>query len=274
MSKFDLASSFKSIQGIAMKHSPEILTGIGIVGMISSTVLAVRSTPKALILIENRKREIRLESVNDTANKTVKSDDLSAFEIIRTTWKCYIPSVITGACSIACLIGANSVNARRNAALAAAYTLSETAFSDYKAKVIEKIGDKKEKSVRDDIAQDKLNESPIVAKEIVVTGKGETRFYDALIGRRFDSDIEFIRRAVNNLNERLLFDMYVSLNEFYDEIGLDEIHPLGDDLGWTVNPDSSDKGLIQLDFSSLIDSDGTPCIVLGFSNPPYYDFAH
>lgn len=266
MSKLNLSRVFTDLRRIATKHSPEILTGIGIVGMVSTTVIAVRSTPKALVLIEDKKREKRFNSERNT--------ELTKLEIVKATWKCYLPAAITGACSIACLVGASSVSARRNAALAAAYTLSETALNDYKEKVVETFGEKKEKTVRDAIAKDKLDANPVKENEIVVTGKGSTKCYDSITGRRFYSDIEYIRRAVNNLNERLLFDTYVSLNELYDELGLDEVFPLGDNLGWTVNPDSSDKGLIELDFSSLLDSDGTPCVVMGFRNPPYYDFAH
>lgn len=273
MSKFNLSEIFGNLGRAARKHSPEILTGIGIVGMGTTVVLAVKATPKALMLIEERKREIKLAALKDDETAIVKVDKLTTLETIKTTWKCYIPAAVTGILSTACIVGASSVNARRNAALAAAYTISETALSEYKDKVVETIGEKKEQAVRDAIAKDKIDNDPVTHKDIVITDKGETLCYDALSGRYFKSDIEQIRRSVNNLNERLLFDTYVSLNELYDELGLEEIK-IGDDLGWTVNPDSADKGLIELDFSSQLTSDGTPCIVVGFANPPYYDFAH
>ena len=123
--KKELSKSFLLLKTSIKKHSPEILTGIGIAGMITTTVMAVRATPKALILIEERKEEIGV-------------NQLEAVDLIKTTWMCYVPAALTGTLSIACLIGASSVNVRRNAALATAYTLSESALKDYQEKVIEK----------------------------------------------------------------------------------------------------------------------------------------
>lgn len=268
---------FGAIGSTAKRYSPEILTGIGIVGMISTTVLAVRATPKALVLLENKKRDIKLARIREARESGDKHTDgselkLTVLETVKTTWKCYIPAVVTGACSTACLVGASSVNARRNAALAAAYAISETALSDYKEKVFETLGEKKAEEVKDAIARDKIEKNPVDQQKIIITDKGNTLCYDHLSGRYFKSDVEQIRRAVNSLNERLLFDEHVCLNEFYDEIGLEEIYPIGDTLGWTVNPDSSDKGLIQLEFSSQLANGDTPCIVVGFSNPPIYEY--
>ena len=108
------------------RHSPEILIGLGITGMVSTTVLAVKATPKALDLIEEAKEK---------ENK----DELTAMETVKATWKCYIPAATTCVFSAACLIGANSVNSKRNAALATAYKLTENAFTEYKEKVVETI---------------------------------------------------------------------------------------------------------------------------------------
>lgn len=264
MNKMQLMAIFKDFGKAVQKHSPEILTGIGIAGMISTTILAVRATPKALMLIENKKREKKFNG---------EEPELTKIETVKTAWKPYLPAAITGTASIACLVGASSVSLRRNAALAAAYALSESTLADYKDKVVETFGEKKAQTVTDAIAKDKIENDPVTSKEIIVTEKGETLCYDSLSGRYFKSSIDQIDRCVNILNERLLFDMYISLNEFYDEIGLDEIK-IGEKLGWTVNPDSSDKGLIQMNYSSQIATDGTPCIVVGFVNPPFYDYAH
>lgn len=108
MPKQSLASIAKSVRTAMKKHSPEILTGIGIAGMITTTVMAVKATPKALILLEEKKDEL------DT-------DRLEPKDIIKTAWPCYIPAAVVGAISVFCLIGASSTNLRRNAALATAY---------------------------------------------------------------------------------------------------------------------------------------------------------
>lgn len=251
--KKEIAKSFLSLKTAIKKHSPEILTGIGIAGMITTTVMAVRATPKALILIEERKEEIGAEK-------------LEAMDMVKTAWACYIPAAITGTLSVACLIGASSVNARRNAALATAYTLSESALKDYQGKVIEMFGDKKNEAVKDAVAKDKVEKNPVITREVIITEKGNTLCYDAISGRYFKSDIEKIKKAECELNRQMLDDMYVSLNDFYYEIGLDSVK-LGDELGWNV-----DSGYIDLSFSSQLASDGTPCLVIDYSVAPRYDY--
>ena len=251
--KKEIAKSFLSLKTAIKKHSPEILTGIGIAGMITTTVMAVRATPKALILIEERKEEIGAEK-------------LEAMDMVKTTWACYIPAAITGTLSVACLIGASSVNARRNAALATAYTLSESALKDYQGKVIEMFGEKKNEAVKDAVAKDKVEKNPVLTREVIITEKGNTLCYDAISGRYFKSDIEKIKKAECELNRQMLDDMYVSLNDFYYEIGLDSVK-LGDELGWNV-----DSGYIDLSFSSQLASDGTPCLVIDYSVAPRYDY--
>ena len=130
MPKQSLASIAKSVRTAMKKHSPEILTGIGIAGMITTTVMAVKATPKALILLEEKKDEL------DT-------DRLEPKDIIKTAWPCYIPAAVIGSISVFCLIGASSTNLRRNAALATAYTLSESTLKEYQEKVVEAIGEKR-----------------------------------------------------------------------------------------------------------------------------------
>lgn len=253
MKKPKLSSISKGIRGAITKHSPEILTGIGIAGMITTTIMAVRATPKALILIEERKEEIDV-------------DKLTPIELIKTTWTCYIPAAITGGLSIICLIGASSVNARRNAALATAYTLSESALKEYQEKVIETIGEKKEQTVRDAIAKDRIDKNPVSSREVIVTEKGNTLCYDAISGRYFKSDIDKLKKVENELNRRMRDEMYISLNEFYYEIGLNPIG-IGDDLGWNI-----DNGYIELNFSSQLTDDGNPCLVIDYQVTPRYDY--
>ena len=240
----------KNMEITIKKHSPEILTGIGIVGFFGTAIKAVDSTPKALRLISEAEED--------------KKDKLTRFEIVKTTWKCYIPSLIMGLVSTGCIVGASSFNIRRNAALATAYTLSETALKEYKDKVRETIGEKKERVVRDNIAKDKIEKNPASNKEVIITNKGDNLCFDSMSGRYFKSDIDAIEKVVNQLNKTMMSDMYISLNDFYYEIGLDPIL-LGNELGWHI-----DKGLIEVSFSSQISDDGNPCIVIEYNLTPQY----
>ena len=254
MSKINLANLFKEVQTFVTDHSPEILTGLGIGGMITTTVLAVKATPKALTLIKDKQEELYPDS----------TQKLTPAQTIKATWKCYIPAAVTGVTSIACLIGASSVNARRNAALATAYNLSATALSEYKEKVVETVGEKKEQAIRDKVAEERIKKDPVNQSAIIVSGTGNTRCFDTITKRRFVSDIEQIKRIVNELNRRMINgDDYVSLNEFYYELGLTDGCDIGDELGWNVT-----RGLIEIDFSAQLDTDGVPCIVLDYSVAP------
>lgn len=256
MNKVNMAKLFKDAQTTLSKHSPAILTGLGIAGMITTTVLAVKATPKALKLMEIKREELQLE----------EDEKLTPIETVKTTWKCYIPAAVTGVTSTACLIGACKVSARRNAALLTAYNLSATALEEYKEKVVETVGEKKERAIRDKVAEDHIKKNPVENTSVIVTEKGSSRFYDSITKRRFTSDIEKIRRIQNELNARMLEgEDCISLNDFYYELGLEAV-PFGDELGWTVRNGRS--SMLSVDFSAHVDTDGTPCIDLEFSVAP------
>lgn len=240
-------------KGIGEK-SPQILMGMGITGMFTTVVLAVKATPKALEIIEEEKAEQDVET-------------LTVVDTVKSTWKCYIPAAVTGVASTVCLIGSNSVSTRRTAALATAYKLSEAALSEYKDKVIEVIGEKKEQQVREKVAKAKLEKDPVSTHEIIYTNKGGTLCYEPLTGRYFTSSADILHKAENEINRKLNYDWYVSLNEFFVEIGL-EPSDLGNDLGW-----NSDQGLLKLDFYAQLTDKDEPCLVLDYNIKPKYEYS-
>jgi hypothetical protein len=254
MNKINVAGIFKQVKTLAIEHSPEILTGIGIAGLLTTTVLAVKATPKALQLIEAKKEELGV-------------DKLTPVETVKAAWKPYVPAVVTGVLGTACVIGANSVSLRRNAALATAYKLSETALAEYKEKAVEVVGEKKEQAIREKIAEERIKENPVSKNEVFITGKGETLFLEPLSKRYFKSDIDHIRRVENRLNKQMLHDItgYVSLSEFYDELGLDRT-AISDDIGWNTND------LIDIEFHAAITDDEKPCLALDYQVNPKYDY--
>ena len=272
MNKINFEKFFKESQFLLSKYSPEILTGIGIAGMVTSTILAVKATPKAVDLIENLRKEqwqnISAKQANElNKNGVVELPPITKIDIVKVTWKGYIPAVSTSIVSIACLIGANSVNNRRNAALATAFKISETALREYKNKVIETIGEEKERVLSSKIDEDKIRNNPIDSSQVYLTEKGNVLCYDSMSGRYFKSDINVIESAVNKVNKQMLTEMYISLNDFYSELGLKGTY-VGDDLGWNV-----DDGLLRINFGSQIADDGTPCVVINYNVEPKYDFA-
>lgn len=254
MSKQNTARVVHSIKDAFEKRTPEILTGIGIAGMITTTVLAVKATPKAILLLNDRKDELETERLPIT-------------EVVKTTWKCYIPAAVTCGASIACLIGASSVNLKRNAALATAYKLSEAALSEYRDAVVETIGEKKERDIRDKVAEKRVKKNPVTKSDVIVTGNGTTLCLDSISGRYFQSSMQKIESAKNKINERMLCDNYVSLNDLYDELGM-ECTKIGEDLGWNIFGD----GLLDISFSSQLTDDGTPCLVMDYGVEPRHNY--
>lgn len=260
-----ITNVFKSTRKFLTKHSPEILTGIGVTGMFGTVIMAVQATPKALELIDAYKTT-REESANIIPGETIIVPEPTKLEIIKIAWKPYIPAALLGIASATCIVGASAVNAKRNAALATAYAISERTLIKYRDKVIDTIGEKKEKDIREKIAQDEVSKKSSQDTQIIVTGKGNTLCMDSISGRLFRSDIDKIRKIVNELNRQLLNSQYISLQDFYNEIGLKPTKN-SDDLGWNL-----DDGLIDVSFSSCITDDDEPCIVVDYMVAPRYEY--
>ncbi len=233
----------KNTKSFISKHSPEILTGLGLASMMTSTVLAVKATPKAVKLIQ--------EKENQNGQK------LDTKTIIKTVWKEYIPALSFSIGGITCIICGCHIGTKRTTALATAYAISERTLMTYKDKVVETIGEKKEKK----ISQDEIDKNPPIESKVIITQKGNTLIKEEYSGRYFRSDLDAIRKASNELNRKMLHNNYISLNEWYTAIGL-EIIKEGHRLGWNI-----DKGLIELDFDTCLVGD-EPCITMEYSRPP------
>ena len=258
MSKPNLTLFFRNTGLFLKKHSPELLTALGITGMVGTTVLAVKATPKALQLIEEAKAEAH-------------TDKLTVKETVKATWKCYIPAAVNGVVSASCLIAANTVHARHTAAIATAYRLSESALKEYKEKVIETIGEKKEKTIREKIAQDKIEKKEVKSTEIIFTDGGDTLFLEPVSDRLFKSSIDKVHKAVNKINYQMTHDPFegsASLSDFYDELGLARTS-ISDKLGWSY---SSGAGYLELDLHPA-EKDGKPCFMLDYNYTPTYEFS-
>ena len=252
------------------KNAPTILTVTGITAMASSTYWAVKATPKALALKEKAEVEKNKKAGTFKGDRVSAWIPLTKVEIVQTCWRCYAPAFITGVLGAACLVGANSMNLRKNAALAAAYALSETNFKEYREKTLEEVGEKKEEKIRNAVAKEKITKNPVNTSTVLETGNGDTLCYDAICGRYFKSSIEKLKSALNELNMELVQDGYVSLNQYYDLIGLPD-GMLGDDLGWSIN---DHHATVQLDLSAQLTKDEaqTPCMVVSFKYGPIYNY--
>jgi hypothetical protein len=160
---------------------------------------------------------------------------------------------------------ANHEASKKIAALTVASGISERALQEYKDKVIEKLGDKKAVDIRDSIAQDRVNKTPLNTREIIIAGTGEVLCFDITTGRYFQSSVEEIRKAENKINFQIINHMYASLSSFYDEIGLPPT-PYADTVGWNGNE------LFEVTLSTVLSPDNRPCVAIDFVRAPFAEY--
>lgn len=253
----NLSKFFRKTERLITDNSPLILTAIGSAGVLTTAYL----THKAALLSER----IISEAVSHPDSPYVNRDP-SRRELFEICWKLYIPPALSASLSIAAIIGANRVGTRRAAAVAAAYTITERAFDEYKAKVVEKIGEKSETEVRDSIAQDRITASnkENLDLDIILAGDGEVLCFDSFSGRFFKSDMESLRRAENNVNQQILHEDSATVSNYYSNVGL-ESTTISDQMGWNTNK------MLVLHFSgTLKEYKGReiPCMVVDFGTVP------
>lgn len=235
------------------ENAPVILTSFAVAGVLTVTVLTAKATLEAKEIIE--------EEVENG-----HSGEFTKLELAQLVWRPYVPAIITGLLTVGCIIAAQNINDRRNAALMSVYSLSEAALREYREKVAETIGENKERKIRDEIAQDHVRENPPSKTEIFITGKGTALCYDTMSDRYFMSDMETIRKAQNDINAQIFDNMYASLNEFYSAIGIKGTC-LGEEVGWST------ERRLNIEFSATIVEDegqynGQPCMVLNYRVTP------
>ena len=243
------------VKSFCKKHGSDFMLGGAIVASITAVGTAIYATPKAVALINNRKEELEVDS-------------LTAVETIKTTWTCYIPTFVAESFVIAFVIAAATNNNKHNAALSTAYVLSESTFREYRDKVVETIGEKKEKAIRDEIAKDRVRDNPPVNIETPKV-TGDQYCYDAISDRYFYSTVEKIKKAQNEINDLMMRSGVggcAYLNDYYDLVGLRGTR-FGEEAGW----DYYKTGLVDIDFDVILTEDGVPCLVIDFiKNRPVY----
>ena len=243
----------KSVKKFVQKNAPQILAGIGLACGLGATATAVRGTSKAVEIVKEKEEE--------------KGEALTKVEVVKSVWPEYIPTIALTGASIGCVIGSVNISVRRLATMGMAYAMSEKSLEEYKAKAKDILGEKKEEELRGEIAQDFIDANPPEEKLIRHTLGGNTLCLDKMSGQYFYSDADTIKRCVNELNRLMLNDYFVSLNDLYNELGLEE-SKFGDSFGWNAHDDD----LIEPAFTSELSLDGTPVLVMDFIVNPRPNF--
>lgn len=239
-----------------VKHNAStILTTVGAVGVVVTSVMAVKATPKALMLLEDAKQE--------------KGEELTKLEVIKTAAPVYIPSVLVGTATIVCVFGANVLNKRQQAAIMSAYALLDQSYKDYKKKVDELYGEGSNKEVEHEIVKDKYDESDLSIDD----EDGKELFYDAFSERYFRSTMADVLAAEYEINHILAQDCGVYLNEFYDQLGLDEVD-YGNYLGWSTFElvETYWYCWVEFEHEKVTMDDGLECTIIHMLKEPTFGF--
>ena len=244
------------------RHGSTILTYIGGIGVIATTVSAVKATPKAMRLIEEARE--------------IKDEELTTIEKIKIAGPTYIPTIAMGVGTITCIFGANVLNKRHQAALVSAYAMVDSSYKEYKQKLKELYGEEAHEEIVNAIAVEKAKDVGITAASgcaLTCLTDDEScgepvLFYDEWSGRYFESTIEQVIAAEYHLNRNFVLRGYSVLNEFYEFLGL-EPTDYGSEVGWTVEDE-----FYWLDFNhrkTLIDDD-LECYIIEMPWGPSTDF--
>lgn len=241
------------------RNGSTILTVIGGVGVVITSVLAVKATPKAMRLIEEAKEE--------------KGEELTKWEIVQSAGPAYLPSLVMGTATIACIFVANVIGRRQQAALASAYALLDQTHKEYKRKVVDVYGSEADQKVRAEITKDHYNEGGI--EDEYEEDDGKILFYDQFSRRYFRSTMEEVLKAEYNTNRQLAVNAGVYLNEFYEFLDLPPI-TAGKELGWFTGILESHywASWIEFDHEKFVTDDGLEGYIIQMRYEPVIDFAY
>ena len=261
-----------SISSFSDTHQKEIKLGLTIAGVVLTGITAAKAGIKADKILKDQKKKVEdLELNPDMTDETLAEEKKEiTVETIKQMAPVVIPPVVIAGATIYSAVSGYKSATKQIAAISAAYNLTEKKLMDYQDKAKELLGEKKAQSVTDAVATDKVNENPPREDSIFKTGHGEVLCLDDYSGRYFYSDPEHIRKCVNDINEQLRDEFYVSLNDFYDRLGLPNCK-LGSDIGFCM-----EDGNLNVSFSftgaALGDRDNIPCLVLNYDVSPKYGF--
>lgn len=243
----NFSSTLKTARNVITANSPALLVGTAIAGVVTTAILAAKGGYKARGIIDEAEEE--------------RGSELNTQEKIQLTWLCYAAPALTGASTIAATIGVHTIHTKRHTALAGLYAVTSNKLDDYQEKAEELLGTKKAQAINDSTAQKSIDRAgPVNDHEVYVLENGTQLCQDELSGRYFMGSVPIIERAINNINRQINDDGDVSLNEFYDHVGLPPIQ-LGQDLGWSGTK-------VEAKFGSGTTSDGRPAITFWFQPTP------
>ena len=259
--KEKLMKTYKKVELKAIKHSPEILAGVGVVGVVGSLVMACKATTKLSDILEDSKEQLDKikEVAADPAYEEKYSQDdakkdttITYVQTAMKVTKLYAPSVILCASSLGCLLASNNILKKRNAALSAAYMTVDKSFKEYRKRVADRFGEEVEKEIRYNIKAEEITKVDENGNEVTETVKimdgtddpnsysDYARFFDescAAWQNDAEYNLTFLKAQQQYANDLLKAKGRLFLNEVYRMLGIDETKA-GQVVGWVYNPDN------------------------------------
>ena len=231
------------------KHSTKLLSGMALFGLGTSVSLAIKDTPKAQLAVDRMRDELP------------EGQEPTKMDILKAALPAYVPTIASTALTAGCIVGAEYINEKEKLMLATAYTGAEIALNKWKRKTQELLGERGTEDLHASMAKEDVEQNPVSKADVIITGHGDSLIYDSWSGRYFVSDIEFVRRAVNDLNRDIINEMWASMNDFYYYLGIPDISA-GKQMGFNVDH------MLKVQFSTQITDDNRPCLVLEYENEP------
>lgn len=246
-----VSSGIKTLKNVITANSPVLLVGTSVAGVVTTGILSAMAGYKARGIVDEKEREL--------------GRDTTLQEKAQLTWLCYAVPAVTGASSIAACIGVHTIHTKRHAAMAGLYAITANKLDDYRDKAEELLGPKKTEALNKEIAQSRIDASPTESNDFggsnqVILAGGKELCYDEWSGRYFYGDMPMIQEAFAQANHQIRAEGELSLNTFYDFIGLPSIQP-GTEFGWS-------GGTIDARFGSCVSEDGRPAISFWFHQEP------
>lgn len=232
------------------KYSPIILTTLGAVGVITTSIFTGKATLKAKKLID------KYEEDNE-CKLTLKDN---AVDIVKIAWKPYIPVMISGLASITCIYGAHFLNKKTQASIISAYALLSEQYKEYVEKSKHVYGEEAERLIKSEVARSKYDTT------FINVDTDEHLFFDYQSMRYFESTFDNLKRAEDFVNQEYAASGYVHLNTFYEALGMEKLENFGDSMGW-CDDENGEYHEIKFEHERIVMDDGLECFLLTM-NPP------
>lgn len=256
---------------IGQKNAPTMLFGVGVLGMVSSTILACRATMQLEQVTLATKRDVHAAADNGDAKRAAMLYTKGVGKVA----KLYAPSILIGVASIGCLTKSHNMLNQRNLALTAAYTAVDRAFGEYRARVVDKYGEEEDRYFRYSTEEVELLDEKGKLQTVRRVNTDDmpsmyARFFDQYASgwsREPEYNLVFLRCQQQWANDLLLARGHLFLNEVYDNLGLERT-TAGSVVGWVL----SNEGDNFVDFGVFEGSERSRDFVNGREGSILLDF--